>query len=268
MGVINMLRKITPVFLSVVIFMMFQTVSFAAVNFDTASVSKGTLGVSCSGQGKKIKVMIEKGSAKYTYNLNPNGTVEYFPLQMGNGEYKVSVLENVSGNKYSFLDTTKVQLNLSDPNIVYLNSVQNIRWNDSYAAIKHGKQISGAEPNMDKKLGTLYNYVVKNYKYDYDKIPKLTTDYNPDIEATYREKKGICYDYSALMAGMQRSQGLPTKLVKGYAAGVEGYHAWNEVLINGKWVVVDTTFDAAMWGGKAKYTMIKNNGDYKKVNEY
>lgn len=263
-----MLKKIAPALLLVVIFMSFQTVSDAAVQFDTATVSRGRIGISCEAQGKKIKVMIEKGSSKYTYNLSSKGEVEYFPLQMGNGEYKISVLENVSGTKYSFLDTTKVSLNLSDPNLVYLNSVQNIRWNENYSAIKHGKKLSGNEPSMDKKMGTLYNYVVKNYKYDYDKIPKLTTDYNPDIEATYQEKKGICYDYSALMAGMQRSQGLPTKLVKGYAAGVEGYHAWNEVLINGNWVVVDTTFDAAMWGGKANYTMIKKTSDYKKVNEY
>ena len=67
---------------------------------------------------------------------------------------------------------------------------------------------------------------------------------------------------------MQRSQGLPTKLVKGYAKGVDGYHAWNEVLIGGKWVVVDSTFDAAMWGGKISQKMIKSANDYTKVNEY
>lgn len=263
-----MQRKMTFFTLSIVFWLISCTVSFAAASFDTNMTDRGVVGVSYASGGKRVKVMIEKGSSKYTYNLNPKGAMEYFPLQMGNGEYKVSVLENVSGNKYSFVDTAKLQLNLADPNIVYLNSVQNIRWDSGYASIKNGKKLSEAEKKEDKKLRILYDYMVKGYKYDYDKISQLTPEYNPDIEKTYQEKKGICYDYSALLAAMQRSQGLPTKLVKGYASGVEGYHAWNEVLIGGNWVVVDTTFDAALWGGKGKYSMIKNKGDYKKVNEY
>lgn len=263
-----MYKRITLILLPFMIFLASAILSFAEVSFDTNSTGKGIVGVAYASGGKRVKVMIERGSSKYTYNLDPSGKTEYFPLQMGNGEYKISVLENVSGNKYSFVDTQKLQLNLADPNIVYLNSVQNVRWDSGYASIKNGKKLSEAEKNFGKKLRILYDHMVKGYKYDYDKISKLTPEYNPDVEATYREKKGICYDYSALLAAMQRSQGLPTKLVKGYASGVEGYHAWNEVLIDGQWVVVDTTFDSALWGGKGKYSMIKNNGDYKKVNEY
>lgn len=262
-----MVKKITGLTLLIGL-LFFAEIPVLAASFDTAASGNGVVGISHKAPGKKLKVMIEKGSSKYTYNLNSQGETEFFPLQMGNGEYKISILENVSGTKYSYVDTTKVNLNLADPNVVFLNSVQNIKWNNNYNSIKHGKSLSGSENNMSKKMDTLYNYVVKNYKYDYDKISKLTPEYNPDIEATFRDKKGICYDYSALLAGMQRSQGLPTKLVKGYANGVDGYHAWNEVLIGGKWVVVDTTFDAAMWGGKVKYSMVKNSSDYKKVNEY
>lgn len=244
-------------------------ISYAEVKIDKSNVENGLVKVSQnSSSGKKIKVMIQKDSNKYTYDLKPDGKAESFPLQMGDGEYKVSVLENTSGTKYSYLEAETINVKLKNKNIVYLNSVQNIKWDNSYKSIKKGKELSDKLSEHDKKLATLYSYITKNITYDYDKIPYLTSDYNPNIEQTYTDKKGICYDYSSLLAAMQRSQGLPTKLVKGYAKGVDGYHAWNEVFIDGKWVVVDTTFDAAMWSGKKTQNMIKSANDYTKVNEY
>ncbi len=246
-----------------------SNISFAAANIDTSNVEKGIVSISYSSKaGKKIKVMIQKDSTKYTYDLRPDGKTENFPLQMGDGEYKVSVLENTSGTKYSYLEAKTVNVKLKDKNSVYLNSVQNIKWDNSYKSIKKGKELSEKVNDSEKKLTTLYSYITKTITYDYDKIPYLTSDYNPNIEQTYSDKKGICYDYSSLLAGMQRSQGLPTKLVKGYAKGVDGYHAWNEVLIKDKWIVVDTTFDAAMWGGKTTQNMKKSAKDYTTVNEY
>lgn len=243
--------------------------AYADVKIDDSDSSSGVVGVSYSSKsGKKIKVMIEKGSTKYTYNLKPDGVKENFPLQMGDGSYKVSVLENTSGTKYSYLDTKTIDVKLKNQNIVYLNSIQNIKWDNSLSAIKKGKELSGDKKDHDQKLSTLYSYIVKNISYDYDKIQKLTTDYNPNLEQTYKDKKGICYDYSSLLAGMQRSQGVPTKLVKGYAKGVDGYHAWNEVLIGGKWVIVDSTYDSGLSDGKGSKKMIKSSADYTKVNEY
>ena len=54
---------------------------------------------------------------------------------------------------------------------------------------------------------------------------------------------------------MLRSQGIPTKLVKGYSDNVDGYHAWNEVYINEEWITIDTTLDAVLGsiGEKAEY---------------
>ena len=63
------------------------------------------------------------------------------------------------------------------------------------------------------------------------------TTYTPDIEAIMSSRKGICFDYAAVMASMLRSQGIPTKLVMGYVP--QGYHAWNEVYFEGVgWVIV------------------------------
>ena len=47
------------------------------------------------------------------------------------------------------------------------------------------------------------------------------------VAGLLEKKSGICFDYAALMTGMLRSQGVPCKLVVGYAGTV--YHAWISV---------------------------------------
>jgi hypothetical protein len=235
---------------------------------DTASKS-GVVKISYkSGNNNKLKVFVVKGSSKYSYDLKNDGTVEAYPLQLGDGEYEISVLENISGNKYRYVKTQKITVKLLNPDIVYQNSVQNINWDSNSKAIKKDLELIGKEKSFDKKLSIIYNFVIKQFTYDYEKLKTLKSGYLPDIDKTLAEKKGICYDYSSLFAAMKRSEGVPVKLVKGYTVNAEGYHAWNEIKINGKWVIVDTTYDSSVWKSKVKYTMAKNPKDYRKVYEY
>jgi transglutaminase/protease-like cytokinesis protein 3 len=67
---------------------------------------------------------------------------------------------------------------------------------------------------------------------------------------------------------MLRSEGIHTKLLKGYKSDMKEYHAWNEVLIDGNWVTIDTTYDAALNNLKNKPSMYKNSNEYTKQREY
>lgn len=248
------------IILSLFIFSLFVNTNSYSADIYTDKVSNGVIGVSHKSDGKKLKVMIEKGSEKYTYGLRNDGEKDYYPLQLGSGTYKLSILENVSGTKYSLLKSENIEADIKNKNDVYLNSIRIINWSQDDPAIKKAKSIN----NSDK----IYDYIIKNVKYDYKKADTVQPGYYPVINETFKTNMGICYDYSSMDAAMLRSIGVPTKLVKGYVKGVDGYHAWNEAFINGKWVVIDTTYDAAKWGSKEKYTMKKNSSDYQKVYEY
>lgn len=214
------------------------------------------------------RVLVQKDGERLVYPFFTNGETDSFPLQLGNGTYTVGLLKNVGGSRFVFVDQKKITIALKDPNIVFLNSVQNVNWDIEEDAIQFGDSLLSRFTNKNTRLRTLYDYIVKEIKYDYDKIPTLTTEYVPVIEATFVDKKGICYDYSAFLAGIKRSQGVPTKLVKGYTKFVDGYHAWNEVYINGEWYIIDSTVDATLQGSRVRIQMVKNNKDYTKVNEY
>lgn len=238
---------------------------------DVTDLTKGIVSVSYkSPQNKNVKVVIEKGQDKYTYNLNASGKEENFPLQLGNGKYKVSVLESTTGNKYRMISAKDVNLNLADSKNVYLNSIQGIEFKDTMAPIKKASELKQKAKSVDEVVNAIHQYIVQGYKYNYTKLATLPNTYLPNIEKTYEEKNGICYDFSSLYASMLRSQGVPVKLAKGYTPNAEGYHAWNEVYDEKtkQWLVIDTTYDAQAFQKKVATDRIKKTKDYQKVKEY
>ena len=245
--------------------------TYGTCNFQTEQVNKGIIKVSyASSNGKRLKVMIEKGGSKYTYDLSTSGKMESFPLQMGNGEYKVTVLENTTGKSYQILDSIKVNAQMEDEKCVYLGSVQNINWNKDNLSIQYAVTLTKETSDLEEKARILYEHMAYNYTYDYNKIATLPSTYLPNIDSTYKSKNGICYDFSSLYAAMLRSQGIHAKLVKGYTPNATGYHAWNEVYDSKakKWLIVDTTYDLQVIPKNKKVTMSKSANDYSKVYEY
>lgn len=256
--------------LSLFFFIVLWNDVYANCSFHIGDVDRGILKVTyTSSSGKKAKLIIEKGGNKYTYNLDHNGKTESFPLQLGSGAYKATVLENISGKSYQIVDSTQVSANMSDDKAVYLGSVQNIDWSNQNQAIKFAAQLTSSTSDIEEKAKVLYGHMVNNYKYDYNKLASLPTTYLPNIDSTFQTKKGICYDFSSLFASMLRSQGIYAKLVKGYSSNATGYHAWNEVYDSKSkaWLIIDTTYDLQVIK-KKKVSMSKKKSDYQKVYEY
>lgn len=215
----------------------------------------------------KMKVQVSKGSENYYYDLG-NGENEIdIPLSMGNGSYKIRICKNISGTKYSVIESSTIELNLDDENEVFLFSNVIVNYDVTYNAIKKAESLTKSSKTDADKIKTIYNYVVKNFSYDYDKLGNLSTGYIPDIKIVYKNKKGICYDLSAIMAAMLRSQGIKVKVVTGYTPNIDVYHAWNTVYDSkeGKWYTIDTTYDVAMYQAGKKYSMKKSAKDYTDV---
>jgi transglutaminase/protease-like cytokinesis protein 3 len=95
-------------------------------------------------------------------------------------------------------------------------------------------------------VAAVYDYVVTNLTYDDERAATVKSGYLPVLDEVLREKKGICFDYAALMTAMLRSQEVPCKLVVGYAGDI--YHAWISVWTeeNG-WIDSAIFFDGHIW---------------------
>ncbi|WP_283657542.1 transglutaminase-like domain-containing protein [Paenibacillus sp. RC343] len=187
---------------------------------------------------------------------------------MGNGNYNIRLLEQLTGNQYKVIGEETVQLNLNDSKTIYLNSIQNIDWSDTNQAIRKAKELTKGATTDDEKVKRIYEYVISHIKYDSNQPFNLSTDYLPQIDRTIVSQKDICYGYASLFAAMLRSVDVPTKLVMGESSYVKTYHAWNEVNINNQWVIIDTTVDAALKSGKQKFAMAKEPSKYTKTKQY
>ncbi len=198
---------------------------------------------------KKLKVIIEKGTSKYTYDLNGTGAYDAYPLQMGDGKYKVRVFENISGNKYAVKQTTTVDVKLKDANSPFLTSNQYVNYTETSDAIKKAKELTEGKTTDFEKLDAIYNYVITNIVYDTEKAKTVKSGYLPKIDDILKSNKGICFDYSSVMAAMLRSQNIPAKLVTGYSSNLSAFHAWNEVYTDETgWIVLNEMyFDGNNW---------------------
>ena len=98
---------------------------------------------------------------------------------------------------------------------------------------------------MDK-VEAIYKWTMKKFSYSTLKAKSVESGYVPDLDAVYKSRKAICFDYASTMAAMLRSQGVPTKLVIGYSGSV--YHAWLSVYVEEiGWVTGVVYFDGESW---------------------
>lgn len=238
---------------------------------DTAPSVNGAVGVRYAAGGQtRIKTGVQLGDNVYYYDLFGRQDYEYFPLQMGNGSYSVSVFENISDNRYRVVNRSTLDVAVTNPLLVFLNSIQTVHWTNESNAVTKAAELTAGLTTDQQKLQAIYAYITKNVSYDYEKIKTLTSSYVPDVDGVLAAGKGICYDYSALFGAMLRGQGIPAKLIKGYSTNVGEYHAWNKVWLSAeqRWITIDTTFDAVYVQAGRTVSMEKPEDQYTMSKEY
>lgn len=195
---------------------------------------------------KKKVIITGPSGVKYTYDLRSDGTYEVFPLSDGNGNYSIGVFQNIKDTKYSGVYSASVNVSLKDEFAPFLLPNQYVNYTaDSPVVAKAHELVAGKTETTDK-IDAVYSYVINNVSYDTAKAKTVQSGYLPNVDEVYRTGKGICFDYAALMTAMLRSQGVPTKLVVGYAG--KAYHAWiNTWSEDSGWIEGVIFFDGTTW---------------------
>lgn len=195
---------------------------------------------------QKLKVIVKGPKTTYTYNLAADKAWDTYPLSDGSGAYTIGVYENVSGTKYAGVLSQSISVTLKDEFAPFVRPNQYVDYENAPKTVaKAAELVSGKTKDLDK-VQAVYDFVVKNIKYDKQLAATVKSGYLPVLDTVLEKKTGICFDYAALMAGMLRSQGIPCKLVVGYAG--QTYHAWISVYTeeNG-WVEGVVYFDGTSW---------------------
>ena len=153
---------------------------------------------------------------------------------------------NISGTKYSQQLSAGFQVTLADEFAPYLRPNQYVDYSGAEKTVAKAAELVKGKKTALEQVDAIYQFVVKNLSYDYIKAQNVKSGYLPALDKVLEKKKGICFDYAALMTGMLRSQGIPCKLVVGYAGST--YHAWISVWTEETgWLESTIYFDGQSW---------------------
>ncbi|MCL1849053.1 MAG: transglutaminase-like domain-containing protein [Clostridiales bacterium] len=217
------------------------------VSIDASNLEEGYVIVKYTG-GKDVKIkaqVAKKDGSSYTYDINAKGNPEVIPLTEGDGKYSIGVFENVSGTKYAQAYSATLDVKLRDPLLPFLYPNQYVNFKENSSVATKAAELTKDKKEDKEKLIEIYSFVTDNLTYDTELAKTVQSGYLPDVDKVLERKKGICFDYAALMSSMLRLQGIPSQLCVGYAGTV--YHAWINIYIDDAWVFRAINYDGKKW---------------------
>ena len=206
---------------------------------DISNTSQGYFMARTAWQtSSKLKLRVITGGTTLDYDLP--GTCDYIvvPLQMGSGYYEATLYENVSGKKYAAVGCIGFYAELVRENIAFLYPNQYVDYDILSQAVEQAELLCAGK--SDREIyDTIHKYITSSFVYDFIKALSVKPGMLPDIEDTFQKKMGVCQDLSAVTCCMLRTQGIPSRLVIGYAD--DSYHAWVVTELDGEELFFDPT---------------------------
>ncbi|MGQ9512967.1 stalk domain-containing protein [Thermodesulfitimonas sp.] len=166
-------------------------------------------------------------------------------LPFGPGDYRVTLCSPPENDTLAGRVQFRVR-NLGRTELRYLVPTDWIDW-DHPEILKLARQLKRDKPW--ETVLAVHDWVAKEITYDTAaaRLPRIPHKRASEVLFT---RSGVCEDFSRLFAALCRANGIPAAVVRGLARQEnepwppQPNHAWNEVLVNGRWITVDVTWDA------------------------
>jgi len=184
------------------------------------------------------------------YPVNPGESFDKsIALRYGPGTYQFQIMTSKNDAKYgsyavehqgTFFNSSEQELDGIAPSC----DVQS----DAEEIIELAQEIT-KDLNTDmEKTRAIHDWVGSNIAYDVDAyFSGSYVSKSWDALTVLKNRKAICFGYSNLVAALNRAAGLESKVIIGdanvYQVGWTA-HAWNKVLVDGRWISQDVTWDA------------------------
>ncbi|MBQ5318722.1 MAG: transglutaminase domain-containing protein [Oscillospiraceae bacterium] len=244
-------------------------VSVAATDkaeIDFSCADEGYISAVYNGKSERAKLRIKCGNLQYDHDLAADGTREFFPL-MESGSYSVKVYELVTGKSYGEAVSAEFEVKIKSSTEMYLYPNKYIDFSSKSKCVKKAAELCAGADDDIEKIAAVFVYVTDTISYDKELAATVKSGYIPDPDRTLEKGKGICFDYSSLMAAMLRSQNIPTRLVIGWA-DPDIYHAWNEIYTEETGWITPELFLKKKGYNIADATFYAGNPDKEKISDY
>ena len=250
---------------------------------DFSNTQDGYVIVEFSEQSEKaLRVVVTAPhDAQYIYALNDSGGREVIPLTEGDGEYTVGIYENIEADSYALIIALTTNVSLKDEFEPFIRPNQFVNYTKDSELVGLAAELTKDAESVKEKIIAIYDFVINNFTYDYDLAATVQSGYLPNLDEVLHRKEGICFDYSALVTAMLRSQGIPARLEIGYHG--EQYHAWISLFCedNGwidkryhydysqeEWTAMDPTLESGEHSGHTSRQQAREDVEYRLMFNY
>ncbi len=213
----------------------------AGVVIDASHTDQGYVMIRCEAGEKRLKARVATSAQTYYYDLPGGEGYSVYPLQMGDGDYTVRVMEQVEDDLYALRYGVEITVQLADETVPFLYPNQYVWYDADTKTVQKARELVRGISNQTEIAQVFYDYVVKHMTYDTKKAKTVSKGYLPSVDNSLETGTGICFDYAALLAAMLRTEGIPARIMIGNVTPENLYHAWNTVFLEGKWVWMDPT---------------------------
>jgi Transglutaminase-like enzymes, putative cysteine proteases len=214
--------------------------------------------------GESVLICVVNSAGVTTIEREITKSMPYTNLALSDGEYFLELYVSVgSGNYESYVFGRDLRIRVTNSGIRFMipdalddnTRIYNLSRNDLEAQkfytkpsfdvqsddpviIAKAAEIVGDKTGMDE-IKALYDHVTSGY-YDFDALKNGVAG-ETDAISTMKTMVGVCDNFSNYFAALARSRGWPVKVISGKSdRGMS--HSWNEVFIDGVWVMFDPTF--------------------------
>jgi hypothetical protein len=177
--------------------------------------------------------------------------------QLSAGDVNDAALEALTQNPYVFVNAWQYsEMGTIEPEYTYDASEAESRRFLTETAVAQAMaddDIAGAESDAER-VTAIHDYIARTAAYDYASYEAINGGATPQtspLVAQSQEAYGILVAHTAVCTGyaqafllLAEAAGLDAAVVTGTATGLTtGGHAWNMVLLDREWLVVDVTWD-------------------------
>lgn len=195
----------------------------------------------------EVVIVVEKGNERSDQPFTAAGGVcsGQLWLPFGPGEYRVTVCSPPRDNNLQGWVGFKVR-NTGRQDFRSLAPIDWVDW-DQTEVLHLARELYVKDQTAT--VTAIHDWVAQNIDYDVATSRSVNIPQKRASEVL-RSRSGVCEHFSRLLAALCRANAIPATIVQGYLRRegeswpAEPNHAWNEVLVNGRWVTVDATWDA------------------------
>ena len=145
----------------------------------------------------------------------------------------------MKSNRYSKDSEISLNVALEREDAAFLCPSQYVNYTPDSPAVLASMELCANLSSDEEKVRAVQDFMSRGFAYDYVRALTGPESYLGDVDGCFAKRMGLCQDFAAVAACMLRVQGIPTQLVIGYVD--DGYHAWNNVLIDGEYRRLDIT---------------------------